>query len=196
MHFKTAFERANIAKNFDCSMILSQNKLYVVGYMGAGKTTIGKLLAKKLDWSFVDVDGFIENRYHRTIASIFEEKGESGFREIERRALLEISGFEHTVVSTGGGLPCFFDNMEVMNQTGATIYLKASVGELTERINLNKQKRPLLKDKSLEELRVFVETNLQKREIFYNQANYIVEVPPCLTKEEMSQWIEEIMISD
>jgi len=174
-------------------MILSQNKLYVVGYMGVGKTTIGKLLAKKLDWSFVDVDGFIENRYHRTIASIFEEKGEAGFREIERRALLEISGFEHTVVSTGGGLPCFFDNMEVMNQTGATIYLKASVSELTERINFNKQKRPLLKDKSLEELRDFVETNLQKREIYYNQAKHIVEVPPCLTKEEMNLWIEEMM---
>jgi len=170
--------------------------LYLVGYMGTGKTTVGKSLAEKLNRSFVDVDEFIENRYHHTIASIFEEKGEMGFREIERRALQEISEFENTVVSTGGGLPCFFDNMDVMNRTGITIYLKASVDDLLARLNLNKQKRPLIEGKSSEELQEFIELNLKKRESFYNQAAMVVDVPCCSTKREIDRWIEEVKFSE
>ena len=171
-----------------------KTNLYLVGYMGAGKTTIGKLLAQKLNRSFTDVDGFIESRYHQTIAAIFEEKGEAGFREIERRALQEISEFENIVVSTGGGLPCFFDNMNLMNRTGITIYLRASVDELIGRINSNKQKRPLIQGKSSEELHDFVETGLKKREPFYNQAAFIFDVPHFYTKKEINQWVEELKI--
>ncbi|MCL1932281.1 MAG: shikimate kinase [Candidatus Azobacteroides sp.] len=167
--------------------------LYLIGYMGTGKTSVGKLLAKKLNRSFTDIDGFIENRYRQTIAAIFEEKGESGFREIERRALLEISGFENIVVSTGGGLPCFFDNMDLMNRTGITIYLRASVNDLVYRLNFNKQKRPLIKGKSPEELRDFVEESLKKRESFYNRAGFIADVPYCSTEKEMDQWAEDII---
>jgi shikimate kinase len=161
--------------------------------MGAGKTTIGRLLAKKLSRSFVDVDGFIENRYHKTIAAIFEEKGEACFREIERRTLQEISALEKVVISTGGGLPCFFNNMDLMNRTGTTIYLKETVDELVNRLNSENQKRPLIKGKSSEELREFVETNLKKREFFYNQATCTVDVKHCPTKEEMEQWIDELL---
>ena len=166
--------------------------LYLVGYMGTGKTTVGKLLAKKLNRSFTDVDTYIENRYHQTIAAIFEEKGEACFREIERRTLMEISGFENSVVSTGGGLPCFFDNMDLMNQIGITIYLKASVNDLLNRLNFNKLKRPLIKGKSLEELRDFIEMNLEKRESFYNRAKFIFNIPHFSTKKEMNQWVEEL----
>ena len=168
--------------------------LYLVGFMGAGKTTVGKLLANKLDRSFTDVDAYIESRYRRTIADIFEKKGETGFREIERRALLEISEFGNFVVSTGGGLPCFFDNMDLMNQTGITIYLKTNVNNLLERLYFNKQNRPLIKGKSLEELRDFIETNLKKREPFYNQAKYIIRVPHFPDKKEINQWVEELKV--
>ena len=167
--------------------------IYIIGYMGTGKTTIGQLLAKKLNRDFFDVDGFIENRYYKTVAEIFEEKGESGFREIEHRIIQEISEFENVVVSTGGGLPCFFDNMDIMNRTGITIYLKASVDELIGRINSNKQKRPLIKGKSSEELQDFVETNLKKRESFYNQAKFTFDVPHFNSKQEMNLWVEEVL---
>jgi len=168
--------------------------IYLVGYMGTGKTTVGKLLAKKLRQSFIDVDEFIENRYRRTIAVIFDEKGEAGFREIERRALQEIVSFENIVVSTGGGLPCYFDNMDLLNQTGITIYLRASVDELFDRLSVDMQKRPLVKGKSKEELRDFIETNLKKRELFYNQARFVFDVRHCSTKYDMNQWIEELLI--
>ena len=163
--------------------------------MGTGKTTVGTLLANKLNWSFIDIDCFIENRYHKTITSIFEEKGETGFREIEHRTLQEISGFEKVVISTGGGLPCFFDNMDLMNQSGITIYLKSSVDELTNRLNFDKQKRPLIKDKSPEELRDFVETNLIKREQFYSRAKIVFDIPHFHTKKEMNEWVDGILES-
>jgi len=163
--------------------------------MGTGKTTIGKLLAEIMNRSFTDIDGFIENRYHQTITGIFEEKGEAAFREIERRALLEISVFENTIVSTGGGLPCFFDNMEIMNRTGITVYLKATVEELILRLTFNKQDRPLIKGKNSEELREFVEKSLKNREPFYNQAAVIIDVPHCYTKIEIRRWIETVMMN-
>jgi len=163
--------------------------------MGTGKTTVGEILAKKLRQSFIDVDEFIENRYRKTIAAIFEEKGETGFREIEHRALQEIISFENIVVSTGGGLPCFFDNMDLLNQTGITIYLRASVDDLIDRLIIDMQKRPLIKGKSVEELHDFIETNLEKRESFYNQSQFIFDVRHCSTKKEMEQWIEELLYS-
>jgi shikimate kinase len=170
-----------------------KTNIYLVGYMGTGKTTIGKLLAEKLSRSFIDMDGFIENRYHKTVSSIFEEKSEAGFREIEHRTLQEISSFENVVVSTGGGLPCFFDNMDLMNRTGITIYLKASVDELVGRLSFDKQKRPLIKGKNAEDLRDFVKTNLEKRESFYSQAAFIFDIPRCSSKKEISQWVEELI---
>ena len=169
-------------------------KLFLIGYMGAGKTTVGRLMAKKLNCPFIDVDCFIENRYHKTVSKIFEEKGEAGFREIEHRALQEISSYENVVVSTGGGLPCFFDNMDLMNQTGITIYLKDNIDELTNRLICNKQNRPLIKGKNPEELQEFIETTLEKREPFYNKAKYVFDVKKCSTKQDMNQWVEELFV--
>jgi len=169
-------------------------RLFLVGYMGAGKTTIGKLLAKKLNYAFVDVDWFIENRYNQTISKIFEEKGEAVFREIEHRALIEISSYENVVVSTGGGLPCFFNNMELMNRAGTTVYLKENVDELAKTLNTNKQNRPLIKNLNFEELQIFIKKHLEEREPFYNQAKHIINVKQCVTKHEIDQWIEELFI--
>jgi shikimate kinase len=138
--------------------------------MGSGKTTIGKRLAKKLNLPFIDLDAFIESRYRKTISEIFAEKGEPGFREMEKMVLREVAQFENIVISTGGGTPCFFDNMTVMNESGLTVYLKTSVEKLSRRLNASKEKRPIIKDKNAEELNVFISENLEKREPFYNQA--------------------------
>jgi len=173
-----------------------KTKLYLVGYPGSGKTTIGKLLARKLNRSFIDMDEFIENRYRKTISAIFEEKGEAGFREIEHRVLQEVSSFENAVISTGGGLPCFFDNMDIMNRTGITVYLKAEVDELFGRLSFDKQKRPLIKGKSPEELRSFIEENLKKRELFYNRAKIIYEVRNRSAKQESESLLEKLLLNN
>ena len=101
-------------------------RIILIGYMGAGKTTVGKALAKDLGLMFYDLDWYIESRMHKTVAQIFKESGEEGFRRIERNMLHEVAEFEDVVISCGGGTPCFFDNMEYMNSQGQTLYLQAS----------------------------------------------------------------------
>ena len=124
--------------------------------MGAGKTTIGKALSDQLKMTFFDLDWYIEDRFHRKITEIFAEKGESGFREIERNMLHEVAEFENVIISSGGGTPCFFDNMEYMNQQAMTVYLKASPEVLYHHLEYGKSKRPLLKDKTEEEMLSFI----------------------------------------
>jgi shikimate kinase len=170
-----------------------KQKFFLIGYMGSGKTTIGRQLAKKLNLQFIDMDMFIENRYHKSISAIFEEKGEAAFREIERKALHEILDFENVVISTGGGMPCFFDNMDLMNQSGITIYLKTSVNELAKRLSGGKQKRPLIKDKNSEEIKDYIAANLEKRKQFYNQAAFIVESDDIFSSENFRNKIERLI---
>jgi shikimate kinase len=170
-----------------------KQKFFLIGYMGSGKTTVGKLLAKELNLQFIDMDLFIENRFRKSISAIFEEKGEAGFREIERKALHEITDFENVVISTGGGLPCFFDNMDVMNKTGTTIYLKISVEELANRLKNGKQKRPLIKDKNPEEIKAFIIQHLEKREGFYNKATFIFETDDLSSSEYFNTKIEQLI---
>jgi shikimate kinase len=150
--------------------------IFLIGYMGAGKTTIGKKLAKRLERPFVDTDRFIENRYHKKVSEIFAEKGEAFFREIEHNVLQEVAQFENTVISTGGGAPCFFDNMDLMNRTGTTVYLKVPVSGLAERLIVCRQKRPLIKDKTMDELERYISMNLNQRETWYNRAAIIFPV--------------------
>jgi len=173
--------------------MVGKQKFFLIGYMGSGKTTVGKQLAKKLNLQFIDMDLFIENRYHKSISAIFEEKGEAGFREIERKALSEIIDFENVVISTGGGLPCFFDNMDVMNQAGTTIYLKVNVEELAKRLRTGKQQRPLIKEKNAEEMKDFIAVNLEKREKFYNKANFIFETDAPFSSENFKVKIEQLI---
>jgi len=156
-------------------MKINSNRTYLIGYMGSGKTTIGKKLAKKLGFQFVDVDCFIESRQRKTINEIFSEKGEDAFRLMEHNALEEISLFENVIISTGGGAPCFHNNIELMNKNGFTIYLKTSPEELAKRLNKNKNKRPLLRDKTPEEMLAFIAENLEKRDYYYNQAQLIFD---------------------
>mgnify|MGYP002519721885 CR=1 FL=1 len=101
-------------------------RIFLIGYMGAGKTTLGKAFARAMGLTFVDLDWYIEERFHKTVRQIFTERGEDGFRELEKRMLHEAGEFEDVVISVGGGTPCFFDNMEYMNQAGETVFLDES----------------------------------------------------------------------
>lgn len=151
-------------------------RIILIGYMGAGKTTVGKALAAELGVTFYDLDWFITTRYRRSVPEIFAESGEEGFRELERRMLHEVAEFEDIVLSCGGGTPCFFDNMEYMNSLADTVYLKASPEVLAMHLRMGKGKRPLLEGKSPEDLENYVAEMLVTREPFYSKAKYTLDV--------------------
>ena len=150
-------------------------KFFITGYMGSGKSTAGKKLSAKLGYEFIDLDKFIENEYQQTIPEIFSTKGESEFRAMEHNALKKLIEKDNIVVACGGGTPCYYNNMELMNNHGNTVYLKMSADSLVHRLMEAKEKRPLVANKSEEELRTFVNRQLEKREDFYHQAQYTVK---------------------
>lgn len=147
----------------------------LIGYMGSGKSTLGRKIARKLNYEFLDTDTAIEEKEGLSIAAIFEQFGEAHFRKLEHNILLSLKGKEKTVIATGGGMPCFNANMNLLNELGRTFYLKRSVNELVHRVVNSKRIRPLLADKSPAELAAFIEQNLEKRNPFYEQAKYILE---------------------
>ncbi len=149
-------------------------RVYLIGYMGCGKSTMGRNLSKMLDISFIDLDKYIESKYFKTIPQIFEEEGEASFREKERACLHEVSGFENVIVATGGGAPCFFDNMEHMNQAGFCVFLDVEMRELADRLIKSKTERPLIKGKSPDELVNFIEGMMEKRRPFYEKARFVL----------------------
>ncbi len=151
-------------------------RIVLLGYMGAGKTTVGRQLALNLGMQFYDLDWYIEMRYHTRVADIFAEKGEAGFREIERNMLHEVAEFENVVLSCGGGTPCFFDNMDYLNSMSDTVYLKATPEVLAAHLKMGKVERPLIKGKSDEELLAYIKESLEKREPFYSKAKFTLDV--------------------
>lgn len=151
-------------------------RIIIIGYMGAGKTTVGRALAQDLGLQFYDLDWYIESRMRKTVKQIFDEQGEAGFRTIERNMLHEVAEFEDVVISCGGGTPCFFDNMEYMNGQGDTVYLKASPDVLYGHLRMGKTVRPLLLNKTPEEVRRFIGEQLAEREPFYAQARHVLDV--------------------
>jgi shikimate kinase len=151
------------------------NRIFLIGYMGSGKTTVGKLLADELGYGFVDMDSRMEEKYFKTVSGIFAELGEQQFRLFEQQCLHEVAEIENVVISTGGGAPCFFNNMEYMNAHGITIYLKHSPDELVQRLEFSHaNKRPLLAERKGEELRQFITDGLTVREPFYSKAIYTI----------------------
>lgn len=145
--------------------------------MGCGKSTLGKRLAKHLNLQFVDMDHYIEMRNHKTVPQIFAEEGETEFRKKERKALEELADFSDIVIATGGGAPCFFDNIDMMNNTGTTIYMNIDPAILADRLMHSKTERPLIKGKSKEELTDFIDEMLKKRSPFYSQAKFEITEP-------------------
>lgn len=149
--------------------------IYLIGFMGSGKTTVGKKLAKELDYQFIDLDNYLETKYQTTIAQIFKTDGEAHFRKLEQQCLTELSGLGSVLISTGGGTPCFFDNMEKMKSMGFTLYLDASPALLKDRLKNAKTKRPLLSQANTEEeLLALIEEKLQARLPYYKQAHLSV----------------------
>ncbi|NDV47677.1 shikimate kinase [Paludibacter sp. 221] len=151
------------------------SRYFLIGFMACGKTTIGKAVAEKMGFGFVDLDKLIESEHNKTVSEIFAEQGEEAFRKLENEYLKKLISLENTIIATGGGVPCFFNNMELMNEHGKTFYLKFAPEELKTRIQISSQNsRPLVAGKSDEELLHFVSESLKKREHFYNQATYTV----------------------
>jgi shikimate kinase len=149
--------------------------IILVGYMGSGKTTLGKKLASKMNLRFIDTDAFIESKEQKNIPSIFNELGEEHFRKLERELIQTFQKEDNLLLSTGGGMPCYNNQMEELKKLGLVIYLKRPAKELANRIFNSKKKRPLTDNKTLEELTLYIEEHLAKREHFYNQAHLIVD---------------------
>ncbi|MGL5789889.1 MAG: shikimate kinase [Bacteroidales bacterium] len=151
-------------------------RIFLIGYMGSGKSTVGKVLAKTMHFTFIDLDHFIEQRFHKSVSQIFDEDGELRFREIERRMLKEVASYENVIISTGGGTPVFDDNMGFMNDKGITIYLDVTEAILVNRLSKAKEKRPLIASKNDEQLSLFVHESLTKRMPFYETSKYSVDI--------------------
>ncbi len=143
--------------------------------MGCGKSTMGRTLASELNLTFIDLDSFLEERYFRTIPQIFAEEGEANFRRKERKVLEEVCAFDNVIVATGGGAPCFFDNMDLMNDSGFCVFLDVDIHSLINRLIHAKTERPLIKGKSPEELYMFVDRLLSQRRPFYEKARYVLK---------------------
>jgi len=150
-------------------------RIFLVGFMASGKSSVGKKMAKKLKLPFVDLDDYIEEKYNSTIRLLIYDKGMDKFREIEKESLeILIKKHETAVISTGGGTPCYYDNMKVMNESGITVYLEVDIPTLVDRLTHAKKDRPLIWGKSRSDLTVYAKDLLSKRQGDYEKAKYKV----------------------
>ena len=160
-----------------------------MGFMGAGKTTLGKALAKDLGVSFIDLDQYIERRYLKSVSQIFATRGEQGFREIESRMLREVGDFDDVIVSCGGSTPLIGDNMDYMLEHGQTVYLKCDNDTLLRRLKVARSQRPLIASKTDEELAAFIESETARREPGYLKAEFICPGDRLESRDQISDTI-------
>ena len=168
------------------------NRIIFIGYMGAGKTTVGKALSKELGIPFYDLDWYIQSRMRKTVAQLFAERGEEGFRQVEYNMLHEVAEFENVIISCGGGTPCFFDNIDYMNGQGETVYLKATPEVLYGHLKMGKSVRPLLVGKTENELLTFIEQQLSVREPYYKKAKHVLDVSLMDDYEKIKITVQEL----
>ncbi|WP_291870102.1 shikimate kinase [Maribacter sp.] len=170
-------------------------KIVLVGYMGSGKTTVGKLLAKKMNLKFLDLDDYIEVSEEKSISKIFVENGEIYFRKKEFQYLEEVlSNNDNVVLSTGGGTPCYGENMNtILAATKNVFYIKVSIAELVERLSLEKEHRPLIKDINDKEMAEFIGKHMFERSYFYTKAHHTVTVNKN-SVEEVVKNISEVLV--
>ncbi|HXA02000.1 MAG TPA: shikimate kinase [Cytophagaceae bacterium] len=165
-------------------------KLFLIGLPGSGKSTLGKDLSEKLNYPLIDTDDVICKKEGCSIEEIFANKGEDYFRKIESNILKEVIQTNNAIISTGGGTPCFFDNMEVINQNGLSVFLNIPLKDITKRLLESVEKnRPLIQGKNPEQVQKFLMEKLKERISFYNQAN--IEFTDSLVTADMI--IEEIL---
>jgi shikimate kinase len=148
--------------------------IFLIGFMGSGKTYWGNIWSSQTGLSFYDLDALIEEQQQKTIAQIFEQDGENYFRHLETSALHRFANQQHCMVACGGGTPCFNNNMQWMNENGTTIYLKATPQQIYNRVITEQDKRPVIKNIPQLELLSFIEKKLSEREPFYLQAKHIL----------------------
>jgi shikimate kinase len=147
--------------------------IYLLGFMGSGKSYLGKWLSEKFNLNFLDLDEFLEDTMNLSIPQIFSSIGENEFRENEANLLRKTADFSKNIISCGGGTPCFNDNMKWIKNHGISIYLKTSEELLFKRLNNQKAGRPLISNMSDDDLKKFISMKLTEREKFYEQADYI-----------------------
>ena len=150
-------------------------RVYLIGYMGSGKTRFGTELSLRTGYLFIDTDELFEEKYRISIADFFDKYNEETFRKIEMEILRETIKYPDAIIATGGGTPCFYDNMAFIRNNGISIYLKMPVPLLVDRLTAVRKKRPLLKDLSLMDMESYICKQIPEREEFYCQADFIVD---------------------
>ncbi len=171
--------------------------IFLIGYMGCGKSTIGRKLNQRLGWKLVDTDKIIEQNEGCTIAQIFEDKGEEYFRGLECGVVDMLAHQDdNCIVSTGGGLPVWGDNMSLLNGVGATVYLKRTAQNIASRLSANgRYKRPKLRGLNDEELVAFMSENIALREPIYNHAKLIIDAVPLDDEEILNTIVKYIKLN-
>ena len=154
---------------------MQSSVIYLIGFSTSGKSTLGKIIAEKLNYQFIDLDEAITQQQGKSINALFDEFGEEGFRKIERQLLVNTIFLTETVIACGGGTPCYADNMDFLLRNGITIYLKVDEANLLERMLNNTAERPLFKGKSNDEIVSYINELLTARKVFYNRASYTVK---------------------
>lgn len=167
--------------------------LFIIGYMASGKTTFGRALARQTGMQHIDLDFYIEQRFHTTIRDLFANKGEAEFRRIEGAMLREVGEMDDTVVSCGGGTPCFGDNIDWMNAHGITVCLKASEDTTADRIIQAGGKRPLMAGKSREEIISTMREHINQRKPFYDKAQIVISGDKLENKLQIGETVENFV---
>jgi shikimate kinase len=164
--FKQPFENQDLIQN--------SKIIFIIGFMGSGKTTIGKKLAEELNFYFIDSDSWIEENTKMSVSTIFETKGEAYFRSLESEFIEQLQIDNPLIISTGGGLPCFNELIDKMKRIGIVFYLKTSEKNILKRLSLD-DTRPLLKNLNDSERKLFITNRLKERDFYYNKAHYIID---------------------
>lgn len=154
---------------------MSVTNIILIGFMGSGKSSLGKKIAKKLNYRFIDSDAEIEQVQQQSIPEIFKKKGEDFFRQLEADFIRSIPQDEPFVLSTGGGTPCYHDNLTFLKQIGIVFFLQLSSFELSQRLLQAKTQRPLITGKNEEELYLYIKKKLSERLPYYSQAHFILK---------------------
>jgi shikimate kinase len=164
-------------------------RYFLIGFMGSGKSKVGKIVAEQFHLKYIDLDEFIEESEQRSISDIFNNSGETYFRELEQQYLKEIIKEDNILVSTGGGTPTFHNLIKTMNEVGETIYLQCCPEILFKRLHENKEKRPMISELSDKSLKRYIENKIEERKIFYTKATHTI----CNDKGDCSKGIINLL---